>query len=441
MIPPQEESLVYDVRLSSVGPGHISGSDQFHNPSGLDLAMKLHYLRVVYFFESEAAKDLTIMKIKESMFYWLIPHFIACGRFRKTESGRPFIKCNDCGARFIEAKCRKTLDEWLEMKDWPLYKLLVSQQVIGPELSFSPLVLLQVTFFKCGGMSIGLSWAHVLGDPLSASEFMKTWGQFISGLRPNIPSNIPRSAPLTEEPQNHPEPEKDPVSTKRVNPVGDHWIPANNCKMDTFSFHLTSSQLNYLQAQFWGPNIEEIPHFESLCAVIWRCIAKIREGSEPNRVTICRKDPYNHRGHDIIGNKQLISKVETNFSIANADLRKLASMLADEGVDERKEIDKAVENDQGVTDFFVYGANLTFLDLEDAHLYGLELKGLKPKFVYCTLQGVGDEGAIVVLPWPKGSITNGNEGRFVTIILPEDQLGKLKTMLKDNGLLLNGDLE
>lgn len=139
-----EESVVHDVRLSSVGPGRATGSDVFHNPGGLDLAMKLHYLRVVYFFDSEAAQDLTIMKIKDGMFTLFNHYFITCGRFRRSDSGRPLIKCNDCGARFIEAKCNKTLDEWLAMKDWPLYKLLVSHQVIGPELSFSPPVLLQV---------------------------------------------------------------------------------------------------------------------------------------------------------------------------------------------------------------------------------------------------------------------------------------------------------
>lgn len=139
-----EESVVYDLRLSSVGPGRATGSNVFHNPGGLDLAMKLHYLKIIYFFDSEASKDLTIMKIKDAMFTWLNPYFITCGRLRRSESGRPFIKCNDCGARFIEAKCDKTLDEWLAMKDWPLYKLLVSHQVIGPELSFSPTILLQV---------------------------------------------------------------------------------------------------------------------------------------------------------------------------------------------------------------------------------------------------------------------------------------------------------
>lgn len=294
-------------------------------------------------------------------------------------------------------------------------------------------LLLQVTRFKCGGISFGLSWAHVLGDPHSASEFINFWGLVMSGLGHIKPVNIPRSVPTPGQP----EPEKDPVSAKRIDPVGDHWIPANNNKMDTLSFHLTSSQLNYLQAQIWGPSVDQTPPFESLCAIIWRCMARVRAGSEPKTVTVCRPDPYN-RVNDIIGNNQVICKVEAGSEccIIDTELRVLASMLADQGVDERKQIEEAIERDQGVSDYFVYGANLTFLDLEKINVYDLQLKGHKPKFVYCTLQGVGDEGAVLVYPWPKGSIKNGVDGKFVTMILPEDEIVKLKSELKMNGLLL-----
>nr|ACJ85714.1 unknown [Medicago truncatula]AFK38674.1 unknown [Medicago truncatula] len=317
------------------------------------------------------------------------------------------------------------------MMDWHSYKLLVSQQVIGPELSFSPSVLLQVTQFKCGGISLGLSWAHVMGDPHSASDFINLWGQTLNNLSLKLPFNIPRSV---STPLNF-GPEKDPATVKRVDPVGDHWIPANNKKMDTFSFHITSSLMNNLQEQIWGPNVEQTPPFASLCAIIWRCIARVREGSEPTTVTVCRPDP-NGRGNDIMGNDQLICKVEAGkeCSIVDTDLKNLASMLVDQGIDERNQIKDIVENDQGVTDFFVYGANLTFLDLEDVNVHDLKLKGQKPRFVYYTLQGVGDEGVVLVLPK-----VNDIEGKFVTIILPEDEMVKLKSELKVNGIMFEGD--
>ncbi|KAE9601162.1 hypothetical protein Lal_00023916 [Lupinus albus] len=438
MVFSQEESLVYDVRLSSVGPGRVTGSDVIHNPSGLDLAMKLHYLKIIYFFESEPAQGLTTLKVKESLFYLLNHYFIVCGRFRRSESGRPIIKCNDCGVRFIEAKCKITLDEWLATMDWPSYKLLVSQQVIGPELSFSPLVLMQITHFKYGGASMGLSWAHVLGDPLSASDFINTWGQAMVNLNLNKPINVPK--PVTK--LNESIFEKDIVCVKRVDPVGDHWILPNNSKMDTFSFKLTNSQINYLQTKIWGQSFDQTPPFESICAMIWQCIARVKEGFEPNIVTICKTDS-NHMANEMIHNNQIIKRVEvgSESSIVDTHLRVLASLLANQGIDERNEIEKLVDKDEGVIDFFVYGANLTFVDFEEINVYELQLMGHKPRFVYWTLQGVGDEGVVLVMPLKNGSINNGNDGKFVTVILPEEQMVKLKIELKINGLVLEGDLE
>ncbi|RXI00554.1 hypothetical protein DVH24_000788 [Malus domestica] len=83
-------------------PARVTGSDVVHNPSGMDLAMKLHYLRGVYFFDSQAAQGLTTNRIKEAMFTWLCVSYQTCGRFRKSESGRPYLKCNDCGAGILK---------------------------------------------------------------------------------------------------------------------------------------------------------------------------------------------------------------------------------------------------------------------------------------------------------------------------------------------------
>jgi hypothetical protein len=137
----------------------------------------------------------------------------------------------------------------------------------------------------------------------------------------------------------------------------------------------------------------------------------------------------------------LICKVEAGneCSIVDTNLKILASMLVDQGIDERKQIEEVVEKDNGVTDFFVYGANLTFLDLEDVNLYDLKLKGQKPRFIYYTLQGVGDEGVVLVLPWSEDPNKNDIDGKFVTIILPEDEMVKLKSELKINGIMFEGD--
>ncbi|KAL6188850.1 hypothetical protein ACLB2K_040241 [Fragaria x ananassa] len=424
MVLAKEDSLVYGFKLSSVGSGKITPADTVHVPSGMDLAMKLHYLRGVYFFSSEAAEGLGVLKIKETMFVWLIEHWRVLGRFRRSESsGRPFVKCNDCGARFIEAQSDKTLEEWLEM-DSSIHKLLASNQIIGPELFFSPPVLFQWTRFKCGGVSIGLSWSHILGDAMAASEY------FFNGLSRTITGKEPSPYPETSKPNIQKFKHPSPLALKKVDSVGDHWITPNNHKMETFSLVLTPTQLNSLELKLLGQNpnpAEEIPTFELICGVIWQCVAKMRQGSEPKLVTICTKGTKPAVAE--CGNNQIISTVEA-ADVADMDPKSLAAMLAKRESYEEIQIGELVESENGASDYIVYGANLTFVNWEDADFYGFEAEGHKPVCVNYSIQGVGDEGAVLVQPGPNG------EGRLVNVIFPEKEVLGLKAELRKNDLML-----
>ncbi|KAJ6751347.1 hypothetical protein OIU85_001840 [Salix viminalis] len=88
-----------------------------------------------------------------------------------------------------------------------------------------------------------------------------------------------------------------------------------------------------------------------------------------------------------------------DFSVVDTDLKRLASLLLDQAMKENTQIEEVVEKDDGVFDYIVYGANLT-------------------------IQGVGDEGAVLVLPWPKDSGTDGNIGRIVVVTLSENRGGE-----------------
>jgi hypothetical protein len=109
----------------------------------MDLLMKLHYIRSIYLFNSEAVQDLSISDLKSPMFPLLDLYSHVSGRVRIAESGRPFIKCNDAGVRIAEAHCDKTLHEWLDENEFSIDGL-VHDHVLGPDLSFSPLVFVKV---------------------------------------------------------------------------------------------------------------------------------------------------------------------------------------------------------------------------------------------------------------------------------------------------------
>jgi Transferase family len=138
---------VYGHKQSTVVPASMTGEVN-HDLTNMDLAMKLHYLRGVYYFKkSDIVDSLTVLKMKEPMFHLLDIYYQISGRIRRPEEpgSRPFVKCNDCGVRIVEATCNVTLDEWLNDKELlSLCKHLVPVEVLGPNLYFSPLTYIQV---------------------------------------------------------------------------------------------------------------------------------------------------------------------------------------------------------------------------------------------------------------------------------------------------------
>ncbi|KVI00348.1 Chloramphenicol acetyltransferase-like domain-containing protein [Cynara cardunculus var. scolymus] len=395
MVSSDKPNPVYDIRISTVAPGFISGHDAAQELSTMDLAMKLHYLRFVFYFPSPAFDGFTILNIKESMFNWLSHAYIPCGRFRRSDSGRPYIKCNDSGVRIIEAKCHLGLDEWLESRDDSRNTLLVPNNVI---------------------------------DAFSAMGFIKLWAQAIVGHYP--------AQPLTmAQPQVHARncqslnPSPDPLSVKRVDPVGDLWSTSNTSKLETFSLCISTSELIRLQAKICREKGErKISPFECICVVIWQCVAKARQGLGPEAVTICRSDMRN-RAKGIITNKsQTISLVKTDLSVAKSDPMELGLLIMNQAVDERMKIEETIERDDELPDFLIYGANLTFVDLSDVPFYEMEVRGQKPAYVNYAIDNIGDEGVVLVLPTPK----NCPDGKMVSVTLPENQVVELKSTLKED---------
>ncbi|XP_021894252.1 protein ECERIFERUM 26-like [Carica papaya] len=433
----EETGLISNIRLSSVGTSTVTAPDVVQEADGVDLAMKLHYIKSVYIFDKEAGEGLTIMRVKESLFYLLNDFYVICGRFRLSESGRPYIKCNDCGVRFVEADCEKTVEEWLAMKDQAeLHDHLVYYRPIGPEISFSPLVHMQLTRFKCGGAAVGLNWIHVLGDQSASAYFLNKWGSVLAGLRAGNPPPTPVSLPPIKKLQrseNPPPVDKQPISLKRVDPVGDIWELPGNSKMGKFSFHLSPSHLSRLQSQVCRDS--KIPEFESVCAIIWQSIANISsQESQPRKVTLFKTLPFDPKT-SILGNNQIISAIEVDFSIPTAHLKNLAESLLNEATDERDGIKSVVEADIETSDFIIYGANLTLVNLENANVYGLKLNEQSPKLVYYNVEGVGDGGVVLVLPVEEDS----SRGMFVTVTMLKDQMSSLKNELTNRGVLLNSE--
>ncbi|KAK4804824.1 hypothetical protein SAY86_004641 [Trapa natans] len=423
----QDSPVVHGLKLSSVVPGTITGDNRARELTGMDLAVKLHYLRGVYFFRAPDV-PVDIESLKEPMFRTLELFYPVSGRVRRAETGRPFIKCNDSGVRIVEAETEKTVDEWLEMDDHAGVDdmALIYSHVLGPDLGFTPLVFIQFTLFKCGGISVGLSWAHVLGDAFSASFFLNMWGHIMAGRDPPKHFHLPPlGQPGTEAALQDAGSGKNVASSlRRIDPVGDHWVIADRCTMRTSSVHIARDHIDRLM-----PSHGKCSRFHVVLALIWKTLARIRGEGGARTVTVCAGS---HHGGGLEpylpGNRMIVGTVNADFPITETDVPELATWVASLKTNENHQVEGTVAWDSGQSDYVLYGANLTFVNLEDADIYGLKWKGQKPVYANYAIGGVGSEGVILVLPW-KGK---EREGLTITMTLAETEVSELKKELRTN---------
>lgn len=268
-------------------------------------------------------------------------------------------------------------------------------------------IYFQITQFKCGGLSIGLSWAHVLGDVVSASTFMKRMGQLMSNHGPSKPV-YPKKPELAAHANGQDGDNGHAISIKKVESVGKYWLlSSNKCKMGRYNFNFSLEQIDRLMAKY-DRSFSEI---SILYALIWRSILNIRGENDTNVITICdRKTSSTCWNDDLV-----ISVVERKDEMT--EVSELAGLVASKRKVENCLIKGMIDKDKSCSDFITYGANLTFVNLDKCE--ELEIKGEKPDFVNYTIHGVGDKG--VVLVFPKGEFA-----RVVSVAMPEEELAKLK---------------
>ncbi|XP_038890698.1 omega-hydroxypalmitate O-feruloyl transferase [Benincasa hispida] len=134
-------------------------------------------VETVHFFAPHAKfpPHVVIEKIKSTFSNLLVPYHFLAGRLKvNRENGRFEIDCNGVGAGFVVASSDYSLDEIGDMVyPNPAFHHLVTKSLdalFKPD--DQPLVILQVTLFKCGGFAMGFSTNHCTLDGLSFKLFL-----------------------------------------------------------------------------------------------------------------------------------------------------------------------------------------------------------------------------------------------------------------------------
>ncbi|WCJ38903.1 HXXXD-type acyl-transferase family protein [Euphorbia peplus] len=212
-------------------------------------------------------------KLKKTFEKLLVPYDFLAGRLKMNPETQRFeIDCNGDGVAFVVAFSECTLDQ---LGDLVYPNPAFGQLIINNYLDKhdSPLCIIQITSFKCGGFAIGISTNHATFDGLS----FKTFLQNIAAVAADKPLAVTpcndrqllsaRSPPCITFP--HPE----LLNLNTLSSAGATVFELTKETLDFKIFRLTSSDISNLKSKAKHHAGAQVSGFNAVTAHIWRCKA------------------------------------------------------------------------------------------------------------------------------------------------------------------------
>lgn len=160
--------------------------------SSLDLITRSPYTHTHILFVYEPSKTQNTNPtpffetnlLKETLSKVLVAYYPMAGRLKtNSKTGRIEINCNAQGASFIEVETTHVLEDFGDFKPSPdLRKVVFPSYGYAGGLSSFPLLMVQLTRFKCGGISLGFVQHHHVADGASHVHFINSWARLTKGL-------------------------------------------------------------------------------------------------------------------------------------------------------------------------------------------------------------------------------------------------------------------
>ncbi|KAK9747843.1 hypothetical protein RND81_02G018400 [Saponaria officinalis] len=222
--------------------------------------------------------DIEIMK--GALSKALVPYYPLAGRLRINEnSNRIEIDCNDEGVLFIEAETAFSLDDLGDGSNpnYNLRKDLIPTCDCSKGISSFPLLMIQITRFKCGGVTFGLASNHHVSDGFADMLFVDAWASLARGVEPSIvPCHDrakffgPRDPPLVNFKHLEYEPPLPPLPPKSV--TGETSATREQ------HFKLSEDQISALKLKAVSDESVgyKVSTFKAIAAHVWRSVCKAR---------------------------------------------------------------------------------------------------------------------------------------------------------------------
>ncbi|KAJ9176247.1 hypothetical protein P3X46_011582 [Hevea brasiliensis] len=213
-----------------------------------------------YFLNGSTNQHLTVAEIsqrlKTSLSKTLTRFYPLAGRIKDNT----IIECNDDGAVFVEARVDFSLEKFLEKPEARATRKFIPVETESSEAYTGTLLLVQATYFACGGLALGVCTSHKIVDASSVCTFMKGWAATAigSGQEAELPLF---NAAATFPPQNYL-----PFKRSSVN------LKIDKCVTKIFVFE--ASKIAILQTKAASESVKRTTRVEAVTALIWRCATK-----------------------------------------------------------------------------------------------------------------------------------------------------------------------
>ncbi|KAK8924144.1 Omega-hydroxypalmitate O-feruloyl transferase [Platanthera zijinensis] len=260
----------------------------------------------------------------------LVDFYPLDGRFSLDGEEKLIVRMNGGGVPFMEATADFELGE--------VYRCLESEESGGlvycppaDSLFEVPLLTIQVTRFKCGGIVVGVAMNHALADGISAVDFLHAWAKTARGLTISLPPVLNRSLlaarcpPIVEF--SHPE---FTDLTGALNITAASAFSSLPILQRRFYFDLAKlSRLKVLAADSGAPPST----FAALAGLVWRARTKALKAlpTDPVKILLavdCRKRLEPPLPSGFFGNGiKVVGCVSTAGELVNGPLAQAVQMV------------------------------------------------------------------------------------------------------------------
>ncbi|KAF4378753.1 hypothetical protein F8388_006204 [Cannabis sativa] len=226
------------------------------------------YTTLVLFYQISSSTDhslnnnIIITTLKKSLSEALTSYVPLAGKIDNINNSN-IVECTDEGAIFIEAKSNTILSTFLEENpnEDRLLERLLPAKTRSAEAATSPLLLVQVTLFECGGLAIGLCMSHKLADAATLCMFLKNWSN--PGQRFTL--TVPKKFDISPESIWFPLP-RDQRNNNNNNNIESLMIKTVNKR-----YVFDKTKIDVLKSKASSERVKNPTRVEVVSALVWKC--------------------------------------------------------------------------------------------------------------------------------------------------------------------------